>query len=174
MILKEKLPETYPLQFCKGHYLQYSGKSRDILREPKLLYPAPEPGLRGLGIHLTVDMEGQLRFGPDTLYIDNNSDYSFSEVISEEIKDKFVTAIQRYLPGVHRDKLSPAYTGIRPKLVGSMNAFQDFVVQEESERGYPGAVNLLGIESPGLTSSLALAEEVSNLLGYNQNSRAWE
>jgi L-2-hydroxyglutarate oxidase LhgO len=74
--MKEKFPEDYELDFCKGHYLQYSGKSRDVLRTPKLLYPAPEPGLRGLGIHLTIDMEGMLRFGPDTLYV-NSLDYSF-------------------------------------------------------------------------------------------------
>lgn len=76
IIMKEHIPMHYELQFCKGHYLKYSGRSRDILRTPKLLYPAPEPGLRGLGIHLTVDMEGMLRFGPDTLYVDN-LDYNF-------------------------------------------------------------------------------------------------
>lgn len=71
MIMGDSCPPQYQLQYCKGHYLQYSGKSRDILKKPKLLYPAPEPGLRGLGIHLTVDMEGLLRFGPDTLYVDD-------------------------------------------------------------------------------------------------------
>lgn len=133
VIMRDKCPSNYQLEFCKGHYLQYSGHTMNILRQAKLLYPAPEPGLRGLGIHLTLDIEGLIRFGPDTLYVDD-LDYSFvccrlfvshfkSDATAEQLKDKFIVAIQRYLPLVQRENLRPAYTGIRPKLAGSKSSF---------------------------------------------------
>ena len=144
-----------PLQqfFAKGHYFAYQGKSP--FRH--LIYPVPSSG--GLGIHATNDLAGTVRFGPDVTWIDD-VDYDFDE----SRKPDFVTAIQRYYPGLDVSKLVPAYTGIRPKLHGAGEPAADFVIQGEADHGVRGLVNLFGIESPGLTSSLAIGEYVRRIL----------
>lgn len=138
--------------FAKGHYFTLNGKSP--LRH--LVYPVPVPG--GLGVHVTLDLTGQARFGPDVSWIDG-VDYSFEE----GRETRFYEAIRRYFPTLGDGALTPGHTGIRPKLGGAAEAAQDFLVQSEREHGVPGLVNLYGIESPGLTASLALAEQVSLL-----------
>ncbi|CAN9199679.1 unnamed protein product [Alternaria alternata] len=145
--------------YAKGSYFSYA-VSRP--RPSTLVYPAPVPGHGGLGTHLTLDMSGRIRFGPDVEWTDSPTDYApNTKNMAQAIDD-----IQTYLPGVHREAIQPDYVGIRPKL-GKLAAtsgkdFQDFVIQKED--GYEGFVNLLAIESPGLTSSLAIAEEVEGLL----------
>lgn len=141
------------LHYCRGHYFSYQGKSPFS----QLIYPVPEA--HGLGIHASLDIGGQLKFGPDTQYIDD-IDYQ----VSAELKAKFVSAIQRYLPSIDSERLQPAYSGIRPKLEGPNDSFKDFVIQSEQTHGLPGLVNLFGIDSPGLTSSLAIAEYVDSIL----------
>jgi len=137
------------LHYCRGHYFSYSGKSPIN----HLIYPIPEKN--GLGIHASIDMGGQLKFGPDTQYIENiNYD------INDALKEKFYTAIQRYFPNASLDKLQPAYSGIRPKLQGQHDGFCDFNIQTYKQHGLNGLINLFGIDSPGLTSSLAIAEYV--------------
>lgn len=143
-------PEAY---FAIGHYFAYAGPSPFS----HLVYPVPIPG--GLGIHATNDMAGSCRFGPDAEWIDD-VDYTFDE----GRRSAFVEAIRRYFPGVDPDKLSPAYTGIRPKLYAAGQPAADFQIQDAAEHGLPGLVNLFGIESPGLTSSLAIADQVSSRL----------
>lgn len=149
--------------FAKGTYFSYAKSSP----KPKVLvYPAPVPGHGGLGTHLTVDMAGRVRFGPDVEWVSSPTDLApnaDSERFRAALKD-----IQSYLPGIDTSAISLDYAGIRPKL-GKLGAvasgskdFQDFYIKLEPE--YPGFVNLLGIESPGLTSSLAIAEEVHRLL----------
>jgi L-2-hydroxyglutarate oxidase LhgO len=160
-ILKEKYPNNYQTHLCIGHYFKYQNKK--ILRTPKLIYPAPEKHLQSLGVHLTVDTRGDIKFGPDSKYIDN-IDYAFKEI--EPLQKKFHAAIANYIPSIEYDKLFPDYTGIRPKLNGPGQPFRDFVISEESTLGYPRIVNLIGIESPGLTSSLSIADYVASLLGY--------
>ncbi|MDH3275633.1 MAG: FAD-dependent oxidoreductase, partial [Gammaproteobacteria bacterium] len=136
--------------FAKGHYFAYQGKSPFS----HLVYPLPSGG--GLGIHATNDLSGAARFGPDLTWIDSIN-YDFDE----SRKPVFVEAIKSYFPGVDAEKLAPAYTGIRPKLAGPRAQFTDFNIQFEVDHGIPGLVNLFGIESPGLTASLAIGAYVS-------------
>jgi len=142
-----------PIHFAKGHYFAYQGKSPFN----RLVYPLPCGG--GLGIHATNDLSGAARFGPDVTWVDS-IDYGFDE----SRKPDFAAAIKTYFPGVDEDKLTAAYTGIRPKLAGPGGAFADFVIQDEADHGVHGLVNLLGIESPGLTACLAIGEYVRELL----------
>jgi len=144
-----RIPTRY---LAKGHYFAYQGKSPFN----HLVYPLPSGG--GLGIHVTNDLSGAARFGPDVTWIDSIN-YDFDE----SRKQDFVTAIKTYFPGVDADRLAPAYTGIRPKLVGSGKPAADFAIHGESEHGVPGLVNLFGIESPGLTASLAIGDFVRKM-----------
>ncbi len=146
--------ESIPAQcFAKGHYFVLNGKAP--FRH--LVYPVPAPG--GLGVHLTLDLAHQARFGPDVSWLEG-VDYSFDEARS----DAFYEAIRRYYPGLVSGSLSPGYTGIRPKLGGAAQPAQDFLIQGPTDHGVPGLVNLYGIESPGLTASLAVAEYALALL----------
>ncbi|MEY4514762.1 MAG: hypothetical protein RLZZ450_6884 [Pseudomonadota bacterium] len=144
------IPGAY---FAKGHYFTMAGKSPF----KHLVYPVPVPG--GLGIHVTLDLAGQVRFGPDVSWLDS-VDYTFDPARA----GSFYQAIRTYYPDLQDDSLVPGYTGIRPKLApaGSPNA--DFVIQGPSEHGIPGLVNLYGIESPGLTASLAIANITAGLV----------
>ncbi|BES70687.1 hypothetical protein RE428_17050 [Marinobacter nanhaiticus D15-8W] len=139
--------------FARGVYFSYSGKHPF----DTLVYPVPEPG--GLGIHLTLDLAGQARFGPDVEWIDR-VDYS----VDPARREAFVASIRRWWQGLDADRLQPAYAGIRPKLGDASAGFQDFLVQDEEAHRLPGVVHLLGIESPGLTASLALARYVADKL----------
>jgi len=143
------------LHWCRGHYFSYSGKSPFN----QLIYPIPEANTQGLGIHATLDLAYQLKFGPDTQYI-NTPNYQFGH----NLKPKFIQAIQRYFPKINPQKLQPSYTGIRPKLQGPSDKFKDFNIQTSQEHKIPNLVNLYGIESPGLTASLAIGEYVSKAL----------
>lgn len=148
--------------FAKGSYYSYSAPTP----KPKtLIYPAPKPGGAGLGTHLTVDLAGNVRFGPDVEWVDDPSDLSVNESRLSAALDE----IEAYLPSIHREKVQLDYCGIRPKLGkgsavarGAGDGFSDFIIRKEP--GYEGFVNLLGIESPGLTSSLAIADMVDDLL----------
>lgn len=150
------LPASQRLQqwYARGVYFSYSG------RHPfhQLVYPLPEPG--GLGVHLTLDLAGQIRFGPDVEWIDSE-DYR----VQPERKDAFVDAIRQWWPALQPEKLHPAYAGIRPKLAGPDSRFCDFRIDGPVQHGVPGLVNLFGIESPGLTACLAIADEVFSRLG---------
>jgi 2-hydroxyglutarate dehydrogenase len=150
-------PET--IHLFKGEYFGYRG-NRLVNR---LVYPVPERNIETLGIHATLDLNGNMRFGPDSTYL--GTEKSKIEYSTDELKlDKFYNDVTRYLPNLDKSKLFSDYCGIRPKLGGPGTSFQDFIIREESGRGYPKFVNLFGIESPGLTSSLAIAEYVQNLL----------
>ena len=135
--------------YAKGHYYTLSGKSPFS----RLVYPVAEAG--GLGVHVTLDLAGQARFGPDVVW-QESEDYAFDE----SRLDRFVAAIRRYYPRLDESRLHPGYTGIRPKLAPAGGAAPDFVIEGPAETQVPGFVNLLGIESPGLTASLAIAERV--------------
>lgn len=146
--------------YAKGNYFSYSSSHPRISR---LIYPAPEPGTAGLGTHLTLDLAGRLRFGPDVEWVDSPNLLA----VNNERLPEAVADIKRYLPGIDERALAPDYVGIRPKLsskaaVGAGKGFQDFVIRPEE--GFEGWVNLLGIESPGLTSSLAIGEKVEGIL----------
>ncbi|WP_369960229.1 NAD(P)/FAD-dependent oxidoreductase [Pseudomonas benzenivorans] len=151
------LPPTQvpPLHLCQGRYFGYSGRSP--FRH--LIYPLPEANTAGLGTHATLDMARQLRFGPDTRYLER-LDYR----VDEQLRAPFATAIRRYFPGLDCSRLTPGYSGVRPKLCGPGEPPADFVIQGPSEHRLAGLVNLFGIESPGLTASLAIAERVAQAL----------
>ncbi len=139
--------------FAKGSYFTYMGH----VPFKRLIYPVPETG--GLGIHLTLDMGGQARFGPDIEWIDK-----INYQVNAQSRQKFSQAIQTYWPECDPSKLTPTYSGIRPKLGTSQQFSSDFVIQTEQDHGIAGLVNLFGIESPGLTASLAIAEQVSSIV----------
>jgi L-2-hydroxyglutarate oxidase LhgO len=142
-----------PCFYARGQYFVLSG----IPPFRHLVYPVAEAG--GLGIHVTLDLEGRARFGPDVTWIDA-IDYSFDE--SREAA--FAGAIRRYWPTLRDGALQPGYTGIRPKLGRAGSPTHDFVLQGPPEHGVDGLVNLFGIESPGLTAALAIGEEVATML----------
>ncbi|CAG8531956.1 7854_t:CDS:1 [Paraglomus brasilianum] len=152
---------VYRLYYAKGHYYCYSGLS-DI-KVNRLIYPVPERHIVGVGTHLTLDLSGAIRFGPDVLYVDTPDDYDIVDDNGERTEQVW-KAVTSYLPKIKKEKLYPGYTGIRPKLQGPGEGFRDFVIKEESDHGLNGFINLVGIESPGLTASLAIAEMVEGIL----------
>eukprot|EP00903_Cladosiphon_okamuranus_P006820 g6645.t1 len=202
------LPEAF---FAKGNYFRYAGATPF----KHLVYPLPEPNQAGLGVHATLDLAGQVRFGPDVEWLHQYPSNGFGGEGGEEGFDyrvdpsrskAFHDAIRRYWPGVDEDKLVPDYSGIRPKLAGPGGALRndpdddvlgdralgrrggghagaervagkkhggreaDFMIQGRASHGVGGLVNLLGIESPGLTASLAIAEHVVYLLEKEEGS----
>lgn len=144
----DQIPSVYPVQ---GQYYEHVGK----LPFSRLIYPLP--GNTGLGIHATIDLGGQGRFGPDAVYLDE-VDYGFDD----SRKSTFIEAIHNWYPGLDEARLQPGYVGVRPKLQGPGEGFADFVISGPGDHGVEGLVNLFGIDSPGLTSCMALAEEVGS------------
>ena len=145
----------YKLHYCKGQYFRVSDKKAPMIK--MLIYPVPKPESAGLGIHATLDMAGSIRLGPDHKYLNNRmKDYS---VDSSKGSD-FYAAAKKFLPFIERDDIFPDTAGIRPKLHGEAGGFRDFVIRDEAKKGFAGFINLIGIESPGLTASLAIAEYV--------------
>jgi L-2-hydroxyglutarate oxidase LhgO len=146
-LAKDNLPKAY---LAKGNYFSLAGRSPFS----RLIYPVPEPG--GLGVHLTLDLGMQARFGPDVEWVDVE-DY----VVNPQRADVFYAAVRRYWPGLQDNALMPAYSGIRPKITPQQGPDADFLLHTSEHHGFQGLVNLFGIESPGLTASLALADEVA-------------
>ncbi|MEO0617271.1 MAG: FAD-dependent oxidoreductase, partial [Pseudomonadota bacterium] len=146
----EHVPEAF---FAIGHYYTLAGRSPFN----HLVYPTAGGG--GLGVHVTLDIGGQVRFGPDVTWVEG-IDYAFDD----SRRERFVEAIRRYYPGLDPDRLAPGYTGIRPKITGPGEPAADFVVQGREIHGQDGLVNLFGIESPGITASLALARLAADRL----------
>jgi L-2-hydroxyglutarate oxidase LhgO len=147
----------YRLHWCKGSYFSVSSpKARLVSR---LVYPVP--GHVSLGVHAVVDLAGRLKFGPDAEYLkERNADYS----VDPALRPAFAASVKGLVPAIEEDDLQPDMSGIRAKLQGPGDDFRDFVIREESARGLPGFVNLVGIDSPGLTASPAIAAYVEGLL----------
>jgi len=147
---RQLLPNQH---YAKGNYFSVARRAPFS----RLIYPVPEPG--GLGVHLTLDLNGVARFGPDV---------EWTEVLDYRVDpargEAFYGAIRKYWPDLADGSLQPAYSGIRPKLSGPGEANRDFVIQDAKAHGIEGLVNLFGIESPGLTSSLAVAQHVARIL----------
>jgi L-2-hydroxyglutarate oxidase LhgO len=141
------VPQT---RFAKGNYFLLQGRAPFS----RLIYPMPQAG--GLGVHLTIDLGGQARFGPDVQWVDSADDW----VVDPARGNGFYAEVRRYWPGLAEGALQPGYAGIRPKLHAPNESARDFLIQGPATHGVPGLVNLFGIESPGLTSSLAIAEHV--------------
>jgi L-2-hydroxyglutarate oxidase LhgO len=148
----------YRLRWCKGSYFALAGRKARLLS--RLVYPVPTNV--SLGVHAVLGLDGRARFGPDAEYLgERRLDHS----VDPARRHAFADAVRRLLPAVEDDDLSPDIAGIRPKLQGPGEGFRDFVIAEETARGLPGFVSLVGIESPGLTASAAIAEQVDLLLG---------
>ncbi|WP_204249979.1 NAD(P)/FAD-dependent oxidoreductase [Rhodoferax koreense] len=150
-LAREHVPPSY---FAKGNYFTLAGRAPFS----RLIYPAPEAA--GLGVHLTLDLGGQAKFGPDVQWVDSPDDL----VVDPARGDAFYAEVRKYWPGLADGALIPGYAGIRPKIQAPHEAAHDFVIQGPAVHGVPGLVNLFGIESPGLTSSLAIGERVAGLL----------
>jgi L-2-hydroxyglutarate oxidase LhgO len=150
-----RLPAAH---YAKGNYFSLAGRAPFS----RLIYPLPEAA--GLGVHLTLDLGGQARFGPDVQWIAPASADEIDYRVDATRAAAFVDEIRRYWPALTDGALQPAYSGVRPKLAGPGVASRDFVVEGPAQHGVAGLVNLFGIESPGLTASLALADEVLSRL----------
>lgn len=150
-IIKNSIPNGY---FCKGTYFSLASRSPFS----KLIYPVPNSA--GLGVHLTLDLAGRARFGPDVEWI-NTLEYE----VSSTRKNEFYEAIRQYYPAISKDDLNPDYAGVRPKLVDAGKPAADFMIQLEDRHALQGYVALYGIESPGLTASLSIAHYVRQSLG---------
>jgi L-2-hydroxyglutarate oxidase LhgO len=144
----------YKLHYCKGSYFSYTKKY--LL--PMLIYPVPEKELTGLGVHATIDIGGRLRFGPDTEYVDV-IDYN----VDESKRDLFFYSASKMFPGLEISAFQPDFAGVRPKLSGPRETVRDFVIVDEAKNGFPGLIDCIGIESPGLTASLAIARMVAHM-----------
>ena len=140
--------------YAKGNYFTLAGRSPFN----RLIYPVPEAA--GLGVHLTIDLGGQAKFGPDVQWVETPDDL----VVDPARGLAFYAEVRKYWPGLPEGALQPGYAGIRPKISGPGDAARDFLIQGPAEHGVPGLLNLFGIESPGLTSSLAIGQHVADLL----------
>ncbi|MGA1868891.1 MAG: NAD(P)/FAD-dependent oxidoreductase [bacterium] len=145
----------YRLYYCKGDYFAYAKPSLVNM----LVYPLPHEKKGGLGVHATLDLGSRLRFGPDAEYIDNKIHYA----VNPDKTEVFYNAACKIIPNLEREALIPDMAGIRPKLQGPDDSFRDFIIKEESEKGVRGLINLIGIESPGLTACAAIARMVANM-----------
>jgi L-2-hydroxyglutarate oxidase LhgO len=154
----EGLRDVPPLFLAKGNYMGLSIKSP--FRH--LVYPVPEPG--GLGVHVTLDMGGRARFGPNVEWLASNDPAQIDYTVPSDLPARFAPVIASYWPGVKADMLAADYAGVRPKLSGPGQANADFRIDGPQVHGLAGLVNLFGIESPGLTASLAIADYVAGLL----------
>jgi L-2-hydroxyglutarate oxidase LhgO len=145
---------NYKLHYCKGDYFSISGVKQGIVQ--RLIYPVPAKNHVGLGVHLTLDLNGRYKLGPDTTYIERLEDYN----VAPEKAAQFYQGASKFLPFLKEENVSPDMAGIRPKLQGPNDDFCDFVIKEDA----PGFINLVGIESPGLTASPAIARLVKEML----------
>jgi L-2-hydroxyglutarate oxidase LhgO len=147
----------YEQHYCKGEYFSVSSTRSGLVS--MLIYPLPPPRLTGVGTHLTVDLEGRMILGPSVQYVD-----SIDYTVDPQHRQLFYDSVRRFLPFIQCDDLQPEMAGIRPKLQKPGDDVKDFVVRDESDRGLPGFINLVGIESPGLTAAPAIAEYVAGLV----------
>ena len=148
----------YRLHYCKGEYFSISSRQSKLVKR-MLIYPVPPPKVTGVGVHLTFDLDGRMRLGPSIYYV-NSLDYA----VNSQHKQLFYDSVRKFLPSIDYDDLEPETAGIRPKLQGPGEDIKDFVIRDESDKGLPGLINLIGIESPGLTASPAIAKYVRVLV----------
>jgi L-2-hydroxyglutarate oxidase LhgO len=152
--------QGYELKYCKGQYFRIANiKTVNLINH--LIYPVPKSKSGGLGIHATLDLAGSIRLGPDDKYIKRDE---VNYDVNMDDRDDFVNDAKTFLPFLEKDNLIPDTSGIRPKLQCEGGDFRDFVIKDESNLGFPGFVNLIGIESPGLTAAPSIAKYVASLL----------
>ena len=154
-LTKDQIPQAY---FAKGNYFSLSGKSPFT----HLIYPIPEPG--GLGVHLTLDMGGQAKFGPDVEWLDIENEEQINYTVDPKRGESFYEAVRRYWPELKDNSLQPDYSGVRAKIVPPHSPAGDFCFNSPQDHGLQGLYNLYGFESPGLTSSIAIARHLEGLI----------
>ena len=143
--------------YLKGSYFKLAPKWNGEFN--RLVYPLPDKKYRTLGIHLTFDQKGQIKLGPNAQLIkDRSKNYN----VNDNDLESFYKSAKEYITGLKKEDLTPDYSGIRPKI--NINQFSDFYIVNEIENGFPNWINLIGIESPGLTSSLAIGQKISNII----------
>jgi L-2-hydroxyglutarate oxidase LhgO len=148
----------YRMHHNRGHYFTVSSTKSKLVSH--LVYPMPHTHLVSIGVHITIDKAGQVKLGPDTEYLDPSIPEDQWYKFDESRKNRFFDAVRGYFPALEYNDLSPGQVGVRPKLAGSESKIMDFIINEESDKGFPGIVNLIGIESPGLTCAREIAREV--------------
>jgi L-2-hydroxyglutarate oxidase LhgO len=148
----------YRIRFCKGSYFALSGARSKIVK--RLVYPVPQQ--ESLGVHALIDLAGRVKFGPDVEY---QSERTLDYTVDESKRHLFAESVRHIMPAVEDGDLTPDMSGMRAKLQGPGEPVRDFVIRHEADRGLPGLINLIGIESPGLTSSPAIARYVARILG---------
>lgn len=152
--------EKLKIYFCKGEYFKINPPKNRLIS--RLVYPVPHHNMEGIGIHITVDMGGGVKLGPDVQYLEQN-EYDYRLTPSKQ--EAFWQSARKFLPFLEYNDISPEMAGIRPKIQKKGDPQRDFYISEESGRGFPGFINLIGMESPGLTSSIAIAKYVNTLVG---------
>jgi L-2-hydroxyglutarate oxidase LhgO len=151
--------ESLRIHFCKGEYFRLRPPRNRLIG--RLVYPVPHKNMEGIGIHVTIDMAGGVKLGPGVRYLESNV---YDYTVDNSFQNEFYLSARKFLPFLEYDDLAPEMAGIRPKLQRPGEELRDFYIMEESRRGFPGLINLIGMESPGLTSSISIANFVSGLL----------
>jgi L-2-hydroxyglutarate oxidase LhgO len=151
--------DSLKILFCKGEYFRINPPKNRLIN--RLVYPVPHQNMEGIGIHVTIDMGGGVKLGPDVKYLESNI-YDYKVTASKQ--EAFYKSVKKFLPFLEFDDIAPEMAGIRPKIQKPGEPLRDFYIMEETGRGYPGFINLIGMESPGLTSSIAIAKYVNGLI----------
>ena len=151
--------DSLKIHFCKGEYFRINPPKNRLIN--RLVYPVPHQNMEGIGIHVTIDMGGGVKLGPDVKYLESNI-YDYKVTPSKQ--EAFYKSAKKFLPFLEFDDIAPEMAGIRPKIQKPGEPLRDFYIMEETIRGYPGFINLIGMESPGLTSSIAIAKYVNGLI----------
>ena len=151
--------EKLAIHFCKGEYFRVNPPKNRLIK--RLIYPVPHKNMEGIGIHVTIDMAGGVKLGPDVTYLKSN-EYDYRVTASKQ--EAFWKSARKFLPFLEFDDIATEMAGIRPKIQKEGDPIRDFYIMEESERGYKGLINLVGMESPGLTSCLAIGNYIYNLV----------
>lgn len=151
--------DEYKIYFCKGEYFKINPPKNHLVN--RLIYPVPGQKLVGLGIHSTIDLSGGLKLGPSAYYLEENI-YDYS--VNSDNRHEFYKSAKKFLPFLEPEDLSPEMAGIRPKIQAPGSETRDFIIRNEVKSGYKNFINLIGIESPGLTSSMAIAEYVEEII----------
>jgi L-2-hydroxyglutarate oxidase LhgO len=151
--------DSLKILFCKGEYFRINPPKNRLIN--RLIYPVPHQNMEGIGIHVTIDISGGVKLGPDVKYLESNI-YDYKVTPSKQ--EAFYKSAKKFLPFLEFDDIAPEMAGIRPKIQKPGEPLRDFYIMEETNRGYPGFINLIGMESPGLTSSIAIAKYVNGLI----------
>jgi L-2-hydroxyglutarate oxidase LhgO len=151
--------DSLKIHFCKGEYFRINPPKNRLIN--RLIYPVPHQKMEGIGIHVTIDIGGGVKLGPDVKYLESNI-YDYKVTPSKQ--EAFYKSAKKFLPFLEFDDIAPEMAGIRPKIQKPGEPLRDFYIMEETIRGYPGFINLIGMESPGLTSSIAIAKYVNGLI----------